>query len=128
MRDAPTTILEPVPVSVARSVRAARTESVRTRLRRQRAFRVAQLAELDDLRAGASAGPRAPGRRDEVHAVLRVAAGAALRDIDAALRRLDDGTYGWCTECGGRLSRQRLDAVPSASLCQHCHLQVRRAR
>ena len=40
-----------------------------------------------------------------------------LGEIDAALKRLDDGTYGRCTKCGREISRDRLEAMPWASLC-----------
>ena len=43
-----------------------------------------------------------------------------LRDIDAALRRLGDGSYGTCMDCGIEITRKRLDAVPWARYCVTC--------
>jgi DnaK suppressor protein len=43
-----------------------------------------------------------------------------LGAIDAALRRIDDGTYGLCTNCGKPISEERLEALPWASLCIDC--------
>ncbi len=43
-----------------------------------------------------------------------------LADIDAALARLDDGTYGWCQRCGGSIGRDRLEAMPTATRCITC--------
>ena len=43
-----------------------------------------------------------------------------LNKIDAALRRLDDGTYGDCFECGEQISEARLRALPFAVRCQDC--------
>lgn len=40
-----------------------------------------------------------------------------LREIETALARMDDGTYGTCTVCGKAIPRERLDAVPYATLC-----------
>jgi RNA polymerase-binding transcription factor DksA len=40
-----------------------------------------------------------------------------LDEVDAALARLDDGTYGTCAACGQRIPDERLEAVPWASLC-----------
>ena len=40
-----------------------------------------------------------------------------LADIDAALKRIDDGTYGTCTKCGREIATERLEARPWASLC-----------
>ena len=43
-----------------------------------------------------------------------------LDDVDAALRRLDEGTYGHCEACGEPLEEQRLAALPAARFCaQH---------
>jgi RNA polymerase-binding transcription factor DksA len=40
-----------------------------------------------------------------------------LHEIDAALRRIEAGTYGKCTTCGNEISPERLEAYPWASLC-----------
>jgi RNA polymerase-binding transcription factor DksA len=44
----------------------------------------------------------------------------ALEVVTAAIRRLDDGTYGVCTGCGERIHADRLDAVPDAAACRDC--------
>ena len=43
-----------------------------------------------------------------------------LNKIDAALRRLEDGTYGDCFECGDQISEARLRALPFAVRCKDC--------
>jgi DnaK suppressor protein len=43
-----------------------------------------------------------------------------LRDIDAALKRIEDGTYGTCTNCGKQIPEERLEARPWATLCIDC--------
>lgn len=53
-------------------------------------------------------------------AALVVAARATIADIEAALERLDDGTYGLCVACGVEISLQRLDAVPTTTTCLNC--------
>jgi len=40
-----------------------------------------------------------------------------LAEIEAALGRIDDGTYGLCANCGNPISAERLEAVPYATLC-----------
>src|SRR5262245_102621 len=42
------------------------------------------------------------------------------RDIRAALRRFQEGTYGICEECQETISPKRLAALPSAALCIRC--------
>jgi RNA polymerase-binding protein DksA len=43
-----------------------------------------------------------------------------LAEIDAALKRIDDGTYGQCTNCGTQIPEERLEARPYATLCIEC--------
>ncbi len=45
---------------------------------------------------------------------------AQIVKIDAALRRLDDGNYGFCTDCDEPIAPKRLEANPTASLCITC--------
>jgi len=40
-----------------------------------------------------------------------------LGEVDAALGRIDDGTYGTCVVCGRPIDSERLEAVPYADLC-----------
>ena len=41
----------------------------------------------------------------------------SLRDVEAALAKLDEGTYGKCEECGEDIAEARLEAMPSARYC-----------
>jgi DnaK suppressor protein len=43
-----------------------------------------------------------------------------LNRIDAALRRLDENTYGFCSDCGGEIAERRLRALPFAARCRDC--------
>jgi RNA polymerase-binding protein DksA len=40
-----------------------------------------------------------------------------LVEIDAALKRIDEGTFGVCTRCGQPIDAKRLEALPWATLC-----------
>jgi RNA polymerase-binding protein DksA len=51
---------------------------------------------------------------------LRDKARAQLDAVDAALRRLDQGTYGRCTNCGNPIAEERLKAIPWAEHCIDC--------
>jgi RNA polymerase-binding transcription factor DksA len=42
---------------------------------------------------------------------------AELADVEHALRRLDDGSYGTCEVCGKTIPDERLEAMPAARLC-----------
>ena len=56
----------------------------------------------------------------EVDESLEENAELLVRDIDQALRKIDDGTYGTCERCGQDIPEERLDAVPYATLCVSC--------
>lgn len=40
--------------------------------------------------------------------------------INAALARIEDGSFGICINCNASISKQRLDIVPTAVKCRHC--------
>jgi DnaK suppressor protein len=50
-----------------------------------------------------------------------------LAQVEAALARLDAGTFGTCTSCGRPIARERLDAIPWAALCIDCQRKAGRA-
>lgn len=43
-----------------------------------------------------------------------------LEDVIAALARVESGTYGCCAQCGADIPVERMEAVPTASLCITC--------
>jgi RNA polymerase-binding protein DksA len=49
-----------------------------------------------------------------------------LGEIDAALKRIEEGTYGTCTNCGNPIPPERLAARPWATLCIDCKRQRER--
>lgn len=57
---------------------------------------------------------------DEVKESLGSAGLTELRAIDAALARIEAGTFGICAKCGEDISEERLEAVPHAALCRNC--------
>jgi RNA polymerase-binding transcription factor DksA len=44
----------------------------------------------------------------------------SLREVEDALAKLDDGSYGKCESCGGPIPEARLEAKPAARLCIAC--------
>jgi RNA polymerase-binding transcription factor DksA len=51
---------------------------------------------------------------------LSAQARAAVDEIDAALAKIADGTYGTCEQCGKTIPKERLRAIPYAALCVSC--------
>jgi RNA polymerase-binding transcription factor DksA len=57
---------------------------------------------------------------DEVLETLGTSGQAEIGRIEAALRRMDEGEYGYCLTCGEAISEARLDILPEAPLCAAC--------
>ena len=99
-----------------RELSAADKSHLGAALREQRQFRVEQLAELaEEERRGGT-----PSSSLEVTAALKRAAAHALTEIEAALSRLRDGSYGKCRSCAQHISPDRLEVLPAAALCMTC--------
>lgn len=86
----------------------------RTQLLEQRGFRIDQLRMLCRTR------PRPTRSAREVTLALKTGARSALRDVEAALRRMDEGTYGLCISCGEHLPIERLEVLPQVARCLPC--------
>ena len=62
--------------------------------------------------------------RSQVGALVRQARNHLL-EIDAAMRRVEAGTYGVCERCGAPIGEGRLEARPAARSCIQCAAQSR---
>ena len=51
-----------------------------------------------------------------------------LREVDAALERVTDGTYGICVECESPIPKERLVIMPFARLCVNCQAEIERSK
>jgi len=69
---------------------------------------VGRLSRMDAMQAQAMAQANERHRRSE------------LSRIDAALRRVEEGEYGYCLKCGEAIAAKRLEADPAASFCVEC--------
>ena len=100
---------------------------VKTTLEQQWRERVDEISRLSvqlyALRdAGAADADGASSQAAEqsmIERQLNVARRAAA-DLEAALRRVEAGTYGVCERCDQPIARARLDALPHARLCAPC--------
>jgi len=70
--------------------------------------KVGRLSRMDAMQAQAMA--KASGERRE----------AMLRNIEAALKRIDDGVYGLCRDCNEPINPKRLEFDPTALRCIDC--------
>jgi DnaK suppressor protein len=62
----------------------------------------------------------------EIDYTLEENSGEVLHQIDAALKRIDAGTYGTCSSCRSEIAPERLEAYPWASLCIDCKRSTER--
>ena len=65
-------------------------------------------------------------QNDEIIDLLGQQERREVLQINQALDRLNEGTYGICSECGEDIEEKRLQAVPETSLCLDCarHYEV----
>jgi RNA polymerase-binding transcription factor DksA len=95
-------------------------------LERQRCFRVTQLQDLSSAAAEPTSSKDAA--RQQITHALTVAAQSVLADIDAALDRLQIGTYGNCEHCGAAIPFEHLETLPMARLCMPCQFATETSR
>jgi len=58
--------------------------------------------------------------QDDIEFALIQMKAETLNKIEEALRRLEEGTFGYCYECGEEISEKRLRALPFAVRCKDC--------
>lgn len=76
-------------------------------------------AVIDDLRAPEVHESRL-AEEAVVETTLERTEANLLRDVQAALDRLEAGTFGRCLNCGAVIAKERLEAVPYAAYCFEC--------
>jgi|tagenome__1003787_1003787.scaffolds.fasta_scaffold20045915_1 DnaK suppressor protein len=120
------TLITPVQTSQSASGLDPHLPSIRVELERQRRFRRDQLGNLA-AEASKHLAAEEEARR-EVSRVLRLAAESALVEIEAALQRLDDASYGVCERCEEPIPVERLEVLPMSRLCTPCQYRLESAR
>ncbi|HZD24282.1 MAG TPA: TraR/DksA C4-type zinc finger protein [Acidimicrobiia bacterium] len=109
---------------------ALEIESVEKTLRKEREQLVHQLDELGaaesgDLRSDIDFGgsfadaASVTAERTEVLGLVD-SLKSQLDDIDSALTRIENGTYGTCANCGNEIGADRLEFRPASVLCVEC--------
>jgi DnaK suppressor protein len=98
---------------------------LRAELEQERSDLRARLSEMGLLSGGESFdqnfadSSQVTAERGEVEA-LAGSLRESLNDVEAALVKLDNGTYGTCEGCGQPIDPDRLEAKPAARLCMEC--------
>ncbi len=99
-------------------------------LRDERANLVHQLSELganedgqlrDDVSYGEGFADAAAATAERTEVIGLVdSVKAMLENVDAALERIAEGTYGTCAECGKKIGRARIEFRPESIYCVDC--------
>ncbi|MBV9279200.1 MAG: TraR/DksA family transcriptional regulator [Chloroflexi bacterium] len=100
-------------------------ETARDRIRGERAKITARMQSLaqDALSFEPDADDVPPSGHERIEA-LSDAVSRRLSDIDRALARLDDGSYGICAGCGNAIPPRRLEVQPYAIFCVRCQAEA----
>src|SRR5262245_44507655 len=105
-------------------------KAVEDKLRAEREELLVQIADLEKRAAGEDAGERV---YDDIHGEPETATYERERvlslldnsrdlveQVDVALEKINDGTYGICASCGKAIEAARVKALPHATLCISC--------
>lgn len=90
---------------------------LRELLEEQRRFRMGQIHDLSNVDEAQS--EYSSMSQDELSLALNRRV-LALSDIEAALQRIELGTFGRCQRCEADIPLERLRVLPMAALCMHC--------
>jgi RNA polymerase-binding transcription factor DksA len=91
----------------------------------------AQVAEITRLSLDAlDCADRDASRTEHLHVAAQLIAAARqqLEETEAALRRIDTGSYGSCVNCGKGIPAERLEVLPAARYCVPCQRAHQRSR
>jgi DnaK suppressor protein len=104
-------------------------DSIRQKLEEERAAITSQLQDHtrevgagEEVETGSGDGfadPQATAGRSEILSLIEQLE-ESRNEIDGALSRIGEGTYGKCEKCGAEIPAERLEALPTARLCVSC--------
>jgi len=106
-------------------------DSLRSRLESEQKTLIAELDQLrassapsEERREGSPFGKREEEATESVELERRLALEKQilerLAEVEAALGKFDEGSYGRCENCGNPIEPARLEALPQAKLCLNC--------
>ncbi|MGQ9715766.1 MAG: TraR/DksA family transcriptional regulator [Anaerolineae bacterium] len=100
------------------------TEQARSKLLKELKTLQAEIAELDsslEHKGNYSLGVGDPAVYEwELNLALKERAEQKKREVEEALARIAAGTYGTCTKCGGPIEPERLELLPTTTVCCRC--------
>ncbi len=108
------------------------SEAHKAQLETERARLLEEVGEAieapDQMTYGSQAAAASQVFEQQRDLALRERAVQHLAQVDAALARLRDGTFGRCARCGRPIAPDRLEALPWASHCIDCQTAIDRGQ
>jgi len=102
----------------------SRLESMRKRLSEELEQLKSTVRPADERREGSPFGKREEEATESFELEKRLTLEKRIRgqlaEVEHALQKFEDGTYGQCDNCGQPIDPARLEALPQASLCLNC--------
>lgn len=99
-------------------------EALRAELEQRLEVLLSRLAkikqEVTRAHSGDSAEQAQERENDEVVDAIGNETAQSIRDLQAALGRIEDGSYGLCEQCGEEIAPGRLKVIPEATRCVNC--------
>ena len=114
---------QPISDTFEAQLRAQR-EELMSRLQAQRGGTRSRTEVAADKRALAEDNGFRADEAFDLGSVLGEREAAELEAIDAALKRIADGSYGLCVQCGVSIPAARLHAQPTAERCVSCQAAI----
>ena len=109
------------------SILRSSLETERARLMDELAQSEASANPTDERREGSPFGKREEEATEALELEKRLALEKRIReqlaDVEHALHKFEEGTYGLCDNCGQPIDPERLEALPQASWCMNCKAQ-----
>ena len=99
-----------------------------TQIRDQRGGKVGRAESAAEARGSASDDWATAETERDLAFALEERESAELVAIDEALKRIADGSYGLCSECGVQIATARLHANPTALRCVGCQEKTEQAQ
>lgn len=110
----------------------SRLENERKRLTEELEQSKASARSANEMREGSPFGKREEEATESYEFEKRLALEKRTRDflaeVEHALDKFEDGTYGLCDNCGQPIDPARLEALPQATLCLTCKAQTKDAK
>jgi len=120
-------------MTMAFNLLRSRLEGMQKRLNEELEQLKSTVRPADERREGSPFGKREEEATESFELEKRLTLEKRIREqlaeVEHALQKFEDGTYGKCDNCGQPIDPARLEALPQASLCLNCKaLQTKDAK